>query len=119
MGLLDGIEEARFAGVVPHAGGVLPVAPVAAEVVVDEEALVPLRAEAPVEAKVFREVRCHVLAESVAGVAGEEEFAHAGVDEACACCAFEEAGEFVLGVGVLLGVGPRGGGVFFEAADAE
>jgi hypothetical protein len=52
--LLDGIEDSRFtARVVAYAGDVLPVAPVAADVVVDEHALVPFGAESPVELEVL------------------------------------------------------------------
>jgi hypothetical protein len=52
--LLDGIEDARFAAwVVAYASDVLPVAPVTADVVVDEHALVPLGAESPVELEVL------------------------------------------------------------------
>lgn len=61
-----------------------------------------------------------VLPESVGGVAREEELAHAGVDEAVAGGAFEEAPHGVLGGGVVgAGVFPGLGSVVLEAGDVE
>lgn len=118
--LLDGIERPGLPGIVAHARIVLPVAPVAVDVVVAQQALVPLRADAPVDAQVLGQEGGHVLAQPVGRVAREEELAHAGVDEAVARGAFEEAPHRVLGRGV---VGPRGfprrAGVVLEAGGVE
>lgn len=67
----------------------------------------------------LREEGRHVLPEPIARVAREEEFPHAGVDEAVARRALEEARHGMLHLLVLLRVLPRVRSVVLEAADAE
>ena len=67
--LLDRVEHPGFAGIVAYASVVLPVAPVAAEVVIDQQAFVPFGADAPVNAHVFGEEAGDVLPETIGGVA--------------------------------------------------
>lgn len=118
--LLDRIERARLPRIIAHTGIILPITPVAADVVVGQQALVPLGADAPVDAQVLGQEGGHVLAQPVRGVARQEELAHAGVDEAVARGAFEEAPHCVLGGGVVGGgVFPGLGGVVLEAGDVE
>ena len=62
----------------------------------------------------------NVLAQSIRGVARQEELAHASVNEAIARCAFKETAHGVLGGGVLRGgIFPGGGDGFLEARDTE
>jgi hypothetical protein len=51
-GLLDRIEDTALSRIVANTSYVLPVAPVARSVVVDEEAFIPLRAYPPIDIQV-------------------------------------------------------------------
>jgi len=79
--LLVHVEEAKAPRVVPHAGDVLPVAPVAGDVVVDEPRLEPRGAPPPVDAEHPREEARDVLPRAIAHPARRGQFAHRGVHE--------------------------------------
>ncbi len=81
--LADGIEDAPVASwVVADTGDVLPVPPVGADIIVDEQHLVPLGTEAPVNIEVLRHETGYVLACTVRRVARVEKLALGGVDQA-------------------------------------
>lgn len=67
--LLDRVEHPSLPGVVAYASVVLPIAPVAAKVIIDQQAFVPFRADAPVDTEVFGEEAGDVLPETIRGVA--------------------------------------------------
>ena len=80
-GLGEDVEIAVFAWVAADACYIVPVAPVGAGVIVDEEAFEVFGAHLPVHFQVFYQKRGHILAAAVAHKAGGIEFAHVGVDE--------------------------------------
>lgn len=118
--LLNRVESPRLPRIIPNTSIILPIAPIAANIIICQQGLVPFGAEAPVDAQVLREEGGDVLAQPVGRVAREEELAHAGVDEAVARRAFEEAPHGVLRRRVAGGgVFPGFGGVVFKAGDLE
>ncbi|KAJ3831585.1 hypothetical protein F5878DRAFT_667405 [Lentinula raphanica] len=81
----------------PNPGAVLGPMLNVCYVIIDEHAFVPFRTQTPVYSKPFSEERSTILMSPVRGVAGESEFAHAGVNEACTGLASEETSEFGAG----------------------
>ena len=118
--LLHGVEHPCFARIIAYSGIVLPVAPIATDIVVDEQALVPLSADAPIDAEVFGKEAGDILSQSIGGVAREEELAHTGIDEAIPRPTLEKTLHGGLGFGVFRrGKFPRIIVVGLEAGDAE
>ena len=70
--LLNRIEHsAGGTWVISDPGNILPITPVAADVVVDKQILIPLCTQTPVNAKMLREITGDVLTCSVRGVASK------------------------------------------------
>ncbi len=67
----------------------------------------------------FRQERCHVLAEPVAGVSRQEQFAHARVDESGPGRPLEEAVDLLLRISVFVRIFPRVRGLVLEPLDPE
>lgn len=117
--LLHGIENSGFPRVVADTCVVLPIAPIAAKVVITEHALVPFCADAPVNAEVFGQERCDILAQSIAGVSGKKQLSHTGVDESRACRSLQESTDLVLDFFIPSGMLPRKRGIDFKASELE
>ena len=106
MYLLHGIENSGLPGIVAHPGVVLPVAPIAAQIVIEEHALVPFGADPPVDTEVLGQEGSNVLAQSIAGVSGQEQLSHTGVDESRAGRSLEETTDLALDFSILLRMFP-------------
>jgi hypothetical protein len=82
--LLDRIEHPRFSsGVITDPRHILPVAPVGADIVIDQHTFVPFCSQLPVDPQVLGQITGYVLPGSVARVAREQQFSLAGVNETC------------------------------------
>lgn len=51
--LLNGIKNSSFSWVVANSGKILPVAPIVAEIIVAEEALIPFCTDSPINLEMF------------------------------------------------------------------
>lgn len=117
--LLHGIEDPRLPRVVPNAGIVLPVSPVAAQVVIAQHGLVPLGPYAPIDAQVLRQKGRHVLPEPVARVPSQKKLPHARIDEACPCRALQKTSDLALQLFVPVWILPGNRTVGLEAFNTE
>lgn len=79
--LLENVEKPEAPRIVADASGVVPVAPVAAHVVVDQQGLEPLCAHVPVDAQIFGQEAGHVLAAAIGHEARGGQLSHIGVHE--------------------------------------
>jgi len=81
-GLFDWVEYTTASRVVTATACVLPVAPVAVSIIVDEKTFVQGGADAPIQGQVLRHKAGDVLPCSIGCVTKKVKLSHAGIDKA-------------------------------------
>lgn len=87
------VETSPLSGIIPHPCHVLPIAPVAARVIVDEQVLEPTGAHSPIKTEIMHQIARHILPTPVTHPAGGGQFTHVRVDEGLPGAAFAPSGE--------------------------
>lgn len=67
--LLHRIKHPCLPRVIPHPGIILPIAPITTQIIIAQQALIPLGPNTPIDAQMFRQERRYVLPESITRVA--------------------------------------------------
>ena len=135
--LLHRVEDSSLSRIVAYASGVsilresvgdsqaterrylLPIAPIAANVVISKQTLIPLSANPPIDTQMLRKKTGYILAQAITRISREEQLPHTSIDESSPRRALEKAGHFLLHFRIFGGIIPRYGRFIFETFDPE